>query len=280
MPFSQTATLRPQHTTGADLSLPSFYRVAHSEWIKLRSLRSTGWSYGVLCVLLAAFGVLIAAASGQAGDAAGSGELGADLAVTAATLGLVSGQLVIAIQGVLLMAGEFSTGMIASSFAAVPRRLPVLWAKVAVFGAFTLVVSFAGIVATFLLVAPILQAAGYTVDVASGEIWLRLLGGAGYLTLIGVIAVGVGALTRAPSAGIAVVLAASLVLPSIMTLFGGTWFGDLISWLPGLAGQEMFFWGASPVPSPFEPWQALLVMCGWSALALGGAAASLVRRDA
>jgi ABC-2 type transport system permease protein len=278
-PVSATTTTRrtPIPSRRAHVTFP---RVVRSEWVKLRTLRSTAWSYGLLFVLLVAFGLLIALTSAPYGDPSAPAQVGADLAVTAATLGLVSAQLVIAIQGVLLMAGEFSTGMIASSFTAVPGRLPVLWAKVLVFGGTTLVVTFAGIVATFLIAAPILRGGDYTVDVTNAETWLRLLGGAGYLTLIGVIAVGVGAVTRAPSAGIGVVLAASLVLPTFMTIFGGTWFGDLISWLPGLAGQEMFFWGASPVPSPFEPWQGFLVMCGWSTLALGAAAVTLVRRDA
>jgi ABC-2 type transport system permease protein len=269
---AESAT-RPPHLT--------FPGILRSEWIKLRSLRSTFWSFGIVFVLQIAFGLLIAAAVTSSGSGAGSpASVGADLAVTAATLGTVSAQLVISIQAVLLMAGEFSTGMINSSFAAVPRRLPVLWAKTLVFTAVTLVASLAGVVGTFFITLPILRGADYQVDVASGELWLRLFGGGAYLAFIGVIAVGVGAVTRVPAGGIAVTLGALLVLPSVLPLLATTWAGDLISWLPGLAGQELFFWGASPVPSPFEPWQALIIMCGWSALALAAAAVTLTRRDA
>jgi len=255
-----------------------FSGVLPSEWIKLRSLRSSWWSFGIVLALQVAFGVIFAIAVSPYGG--GDEASGADIAVSAATIGVIIGQLVVSIQGVLLMAGEFSTGQSLSSFLAVPTRLPVLWAKALVFGAVTLVTALTSTVLTFVIVAPILRDAGYLVDASSGELWLRL-GGAGiYLLLIGVIALGIGAVTRVPFAGIGITLGASLVIPSLLPLFGGTWAGDLISWLPGLAGQQLFFWGASPVPSPFEPAEALFVMLGWSVLALGAAAVSITRRDA
>ncbi len=47
--------------------------------------------------------------------------------------GYYLGQLLIGALGVLFVSGEYSTGMIRSTFAAVPKRLPVLWAKLLVF---------------------------------------------------------------------------------------------------------------------------------------------------
>jgi ABC-2 type transport system permease protein len=275
---SQPGRTTPPGHTSPPAAL-HFAGILRSEWIKLRSLRSTYWSFGIVFVLQIAFGLVVALAM-PFGVQSPTAADGANLAVTAATLGTVSGQLVISIQAVLLMSGEFSTGQILSSFAAVPHRLPVLWAKTVVFAAVTLFAAFSGVVTTFFLTAPILRGAGYQVDVASAELWLRLFGGGAYLALIAVIAVGVGAVTRAPASGIAVTLAVLLVLPSVHPLLATTWAGDLISWLPGLAGQELYFWGTSPVPSPFEPWQALMVMLGWSTLALAAAAVSLTRRDA
>ena len=49
--------------------------------------------------------------------------------------------------GVLMMSGEYSTGMIRSSLTAVPRRLPVLWGKLAVFAGMIFAVS---LVASFI----------------------------------------------------------------------------------------------------------------------------------
>ena len=54
--------------------------------------------------------------------------------------GYYLGQLLIGALGVLFVTGEYSTGMIRSTFAAVPKRLPVLWAKLVVFVAVTAVV--------------------------------------------------------------------------------------------------------------------------------------------
>jgi ABC-2 type transport system permease protein len=273
------ATIENMSAPAAPARALTFPAVVRSEWIKLRSLRSTSWSLAIVFVLQVAFGLIIAVATAPYGEGS-TPAAGADLAVTAATLGTISAQLVISILAVLLMAGEFSTGQILSSFAAVPRRLPVLWAKTLVFAVVTLLTSLAGVVATFLVTSPILENGGYQVDVARGELWLRLFGGGAYLAFIGVIALGVGAVARVPAAGIAITLGALLVLPSLLPLLGGTWAGDLLGWLPGLAGQELFFWGSSPVPSPFTPGEALLVMCGWSALALAAAAVTLRRRDA
>jgi ABC-2 type transport system permease protein len=200
-----------------------FSGVLGSEWIKLRSLRSSWWSFGIVLVLQVAFGVIFA------------------IAVSATTIGVIIGQLVVSIQGVLLMAGEFSTGQSLSSFLAVPTRLPALWAKALVFGAVTLVTALTSSVLTFVIVAPILRDAGYLVDASSGELCLRLGGAGVYLLLICVIALGIGAVTRVPFAGIGITLGASLAIPSLLPLFGGTWAGDIISWLPGLAGQQLFF---------------------------------------
>ena len=107
-----------------------------------------------------------------------------------------------------------------------------------------------------------------------------MAGGALYLALTGVIALGIGALTRSVPGGIAATLGVILVLPSVLRLIPARWAADLMAWLPGVAGQELFFWGHSVLQSPFDPWQALLVMLGAVGIAVAGSAVALVRRDA
>ncbi len=59
-------------------------------------------------------------------------------------VGVQLAQLAIGVLGVLVISGEYSTGMIRSSMCAVPRRLPVLWAKAAVYALVTLALMLPG----------------------------------------------------------------------------------------------------------------------------------------
>jgi hypothetical protein len=115
-------------------------RVLRSEWIKLWSLRSTRWSLaaGLLGLLL---GIVVAIF-----DMSRWSTLPLDTrlhykSVDTALIGWHLSELAIGVLGVLVITGEYSTGMIRSTFMAVPRRLPVLWAKVLVFATVVLVLS-------------------------------------------------------------------------------------------------------------------------------------------
>jgi ABC-2 type transport system permease protein len=61
----------------------------------------------------------------------------------------------IGVLGVLVISGEYSTGMIRSSFMAVPRRLPILWAKLLVFSAVTFALMLVSTVISFYAVQAI-----------------------------------------------------------------------------------------------------------------------------
>lgn len=277
----------PAQTTTAGSRLPGpirpaaagpmrFHGILLGEWIKLRSLRSTVWTFSIIVLVQLAFAVLMATTM----TTAATGSAATNLAVIAATLGLVAAQLAIAVQGVLLTGGEYSTGQIRSSLTAVPTRLPVLWAKALVFFLLTFVAGFVAILTAYLAALPILSSAGIHPDAGDTALWLRMAGGALYLALTGVIALGIGAVTRSVPGGIAATLGVILVLPSVLQLVPAQWAADLMSWLPGVAGQQLFFWGNSVLASPFEPWQALLVMLGAVAAVVGPAAVLLMRRDA
>src|SRR5262249_43482323 len=134
-------------TTSATVAIPELReygrvtqaRVVVSEWTKLHSLRSTRWSLGVGVLLTVAFPVIFATVTAthwahmSAHDRADRHPL--DIALA----GVNVAQLAIAVLGVLVITGEYSTGMIRSTFLAVPKRLPVLWAKTGVFAVVTFV---------------------------------------------------------------------------------------------------------------------------------------------
>ncbi|WEO77100.1 ABC transporter permease [Cryobacterium sp. SO2] len=257
-----------------------FTGILRGEWIKLRSLRSTAWTVVIIVVVQLAFAILMALTMTEPADGTATRDAATNVAVISATLGLVAAQLAIAVQGVLLTGGEYSTGQIRSTLTAVPTRLPVLWAKAIVFFVLTFTVGFAAILIAYLAALPILSGVGIRPDAGDPTLWLRMAGGALYLALTGVIAMAIGAITRSVPGGLAATLGLILVLPSVLQLIPAEWATDLMSWLPGVAGQELFFWGNSVLASPFEPWQALLVMLGAVGVVVAGAAVQLVRRDA
>lgn len=274
-----TVTTSPAHSSAhhvSDVRL-SAVGILRSEWIKLRSLRSTVWAYAVILLLQIAIGLLVISVTvgrneGRNGvplaDIPGLGILGA-------TAGVLFAQLVVSVLGVLVISGEYSTGQIRSSFAAVPKRLPVLWAKAAVFFVVTFVVSFVGILIAYLVTAPILAGAGISSNLFSSDVFVPLLGAALFLSLIGVLAMGIGAILRSTAGGIAAALGLLLVVPVIFQLIPADWSASIVDWLPGSAGQAIY--DASAV---FDWWQALLIMLGWIVIAFAAAAVLMRRRDA
>ena len=124
-----TATLT--YERAAATGRVTFPRVLRSEWIKLRSLRSTVWSFAIVIAVSAGLALLMGLGI-PAADGAVPADTQTTLVLQASLFGVFFGQLVIAVLGVLVISGEYSTGMIRSTLTAVPRRLPALWAKAVV----------------------------------------------------------------------------------------------------------------------------------------------------
>lgn len=105
---------------------PTAARLLTSEWIKLRTLRSTWWALALSIVLMVAMAMSRTASIAQVPEAAGLVE-----GSVYVTSGAALAQLVFCVLGVLAVTGEYATGQIRSSLAAAPTRVPVLWTKLA-----------------------------------------------------------------------------------------------------------------------------------------------------
>jgi ABC-2 type transport system permease protein len=254
--------------------------VLRSEWTKLWSLRSTWITLGLGLVFLLAFGLISAAryrsniTSGQPLDP----DFADATAVGLSLFGTNFTQLALGVLGVLVAAGEYSTGMVRSTLAAVPRRLPVLWSKSAVFGLVALVVGVVGVFAAFLFGSAIVSGTPAAMTLSHPDVVRSLLGAGLYLGLIGVLGVALGALLRSVAGGISVLVAALMLIPGLISLLPKTWQADIGPYLPSNAGQSMF--ALTHDSTSLSPAAGLLVFLGWTALALGGAAVRLVRSDA
>src|SRR6201997_4986673 len=123
-------------------------RVIVSEWTKLHSLRSTRWSLLAAVVLTIGLPAIFAAVTSSHWGSMSPHERADRHPLDIALAGINLSQLAVGVLGVLVITGEYATGMIRASFTAVPKRLPVLWAKIIVFG----------VVAFLLMLPPVLIA--------------------------------------------------------------------------------------------------------------------------
>ncbi|MEU1405470.1 ABC transporter permease [Streptomyces sp. NPDC005728] len=254
-------------------------RVLASEWVKLWSLRSTWITLGLGLFFLVVFG-LIAASRYKA--LVGSPRMDRDFAhSTAVSLSLFGAnfsQLALGVLGVLVTAGEYSTGMIRSTLAAVPRRLPVLWSKATVYGLVALVVGTLGAFVAFLCGSGIVSGTPAAMGLTHAGVVRSLLGAGLYLGLVGVIGTTLGALLRSVAGGISVLVAVLMLIPGLVSLLPSSWQSDISPYLPSSAGRAMF--ALTHDATALSPLAGLLVFLGWTALALAAAAYRLVRSDA
>ncbi|MFE4974460.1 ABC transporter permease [Kitasatospora sp. NPDC056651] len=255
-------------------------RVLRSEWAKLWSLRSTWITLGLSLLFLVGFG-LIAAYQFKSRMTSGR-PMDRDFA-NASTLSLSLfgtnfAQLALGVLGVLVAAGEYSTGMIRSTLAAVPRRLPVLWSKAAVYGLIALVLGTAGVFAVFVADSGVLSGTRAAMTLSDAGVVRGLLGAGLYLALVGVIGVALGALLRSVAGGIAVLVATLMLVPGLTSLLPSSWQNHISPYLPSHAGEAMF--ALQHDSTTLSPTAGLVVFLGWTVLALVAAAVRLVRTDA
>lgn len=170
--------------------------VTRSEWTKLWSVRSTGWTLLALVVATIGFGVLVCwGTESHVGDMSVGQRTDFDAASTSLT-GLAFGQLAIAVLGVLLITSEYSTGGIRTSLTAVPRRLRLLSAKTLVFAVVSLVVGLITSFAAFLCGQAVLALAGLQTGLGDPGVVRAVVGGGLFIAASGLFGLALGALLR------------------------------------------------------------------------------------
>lgn len=255
-------------------------RVLRSEWAKLWSLRSTWITLALGLLFLLAFGLI---ASLRYKSMSGSGQhMDPDFAdataYSLALFGVPFSLIALGVLGVLTASGEYTSGMIRSTLGAVPRRLPVLWSKAAVYGVVAFVVGVVGAVIAFLISSGILSGTAAAMGISASGVVRGLLGAGVYLGLVGVIGVALGTLLRSTAGGISALVATFLLVPGLMSLLPASWRTHITPYLPSNAGESIF--ALHNTTGHLSNGAGLLVLLGWTALALGGAAYRMVRSDA
>jgi hypothetical protein len=253
-------------------------RVLRSEWTKFRTLRSTTYVVLAAVVLQIGIGLLVPWANARH-SAQWDVRQRLDFDPAALSLGgIFLAQLAVGVLGVLAMSGEHATGMIRATLAAVPRRLPVLWAKAAVFAGAVLALTTGAALGSFLVGQIPLASRHLGAPVFSSASLEAIAGAALYLTLIGLLGVALGGLLRNTAAGIASLVAFVLVIPVVVQTFPQTWRDHVEKYLPGSIADSMIT--AAHDSGSLSRWAGFGVLAAYVAVTFVGAAVVLLRRDA
>jgi ABC-type transport system involved in multi-copper enzyme maturation permease subunit len=194
-----------------------------------------------------------------------------------ALAGVNVAQLAIAVLGVLVITGEYSTGMIRATFIAVPKRLPVLWAKTLVFAVVTLVLMLPAVVIAFFASRSILSRHHASYAWSHPHVARAVIGAALYLVAVAVLSLALGAIVRNTAGGISAFAAVFFVLPPLMNVLPTSWNNAISPYLPTNAGRAILT--IRPEAHTLAPWTGLGLLCAYAAATLAVAAVLLVRRD-
>ncbi len=256
----------------------AFHRILISEWTKLRSVRSTKWSLVAAFLLTIAFPVIFSFVTRSHWGSMSPSEQASRHPLDIALAGVNVAQLAIAVLGVLLISAEYSTGSIRSTFTAVPRRLPVLWAKVLDYAVVTFVLMVPAVLVSFFASQAIVHSIPQlTISFTQAGVARSVLGGALYVVLVGIFALAIGAIVRNTAGGIATFAAIFFVLPPLMFTLPTSWNNAISQYLPSEAGRQVF--ALHHAAHTLTPLTGGLVLAAYCAAALVIAAVLLVRRD-
>ena len=243
-----------------------FREAARMEWIKLRSLRSTRW------VLLGGMAATVAL-----GVVAGFNTRSVTGDPTSNVLaGIILGQVITGVLGVLVMTSEYSSGLIRVTFAAMPRRGLVLAAKAFVFGLVCLVAGEIAVFASFLGGMAALRSSVPHPSLGDPAVLRAVLMTGAYLALTGLAGLGIGAILRHGAAAVGVLVGGLFVLP----LIAGAASHAVGPFMPELiAGNSLA--AVKPVSGfTWSPWLELAIVAAYSAALLAAGGWLLIRRDA
>ena len=263
---------------------PGLRDALRAEWTKLRTSPGTIW------LLLAIIVVTVALSAAAAAVTRCSGVVSPGCAQDPAKISLTGvdlSQAVVAILAVLVVSGEYSTGMIRTTLAAMPRRSTVLTAKAAVVTGLVVAAGTIAVLGSLLAGRLLLPGNGFTgahgfapLSLGDGPVLRAAAGSVLYLALIGLLSLGIATAVRESAVAIGLVLgllylayiiAAAVTNPALHR--------HLLQAAPMIAGLDIQATTALR-GLPLSPWAGLGVLAAWAAGALLTGGLLLRFRDA
>ncbi|MEW1657729.1 ABC transporter permease [Streptomyces sp. NPDC093707] len=240
-----------------------------AEWTKIRSVRSTVWTLGVMVALIVGVGLLAAAALS---------DVTVNPRIAFGFFSVMLGTLCIIPLGVLVVSSEYGTGMIRTTMTACPSRARVLGAKAIVFFLLAFVVT---TLATTIVALAMAGIAGGRMP--SVDEWLRATVGAGlYVSMLGLLSLALGSLLR-HSAGAISAMFGVVLLPMLLAIFmlgapSMRWLTEgLINY--SIPNSLATLYGMSFLDSGPHGWTPLLILTVVAGVVLGAAFLVQEQRD-
>jgi ABC-type transport system involved in multi-copper enzyme maturation permease subunit len=273
---ASTITTQPP-ATRPTFRAARFTDVLHSEWTKVRTVRSTIWTLVAAAVLGIGLGALISAiAAHHYSTGSASNRLTWDpTSISSAGMGIA--QLAIGVLGVMLITSEYSTGAIAGTLAAVPRRERLLAAKALVLFALLYVFIEIIVFAAFFIGQALISGHAPTATLGDPGVLRALLGSGLYGAGIGLLGLAFGTILRSAAGAISLLVALLFVLPGIAAALPASVEHTIEKFWPTGAGSQI---GAVvPTAHTLSPWAGLGVFVGFLAIVSAAALILMKRRD-
>ncbi len=255
-----------------------FRDVLLSEWTKLRSVRSTLWTLAVTVIAGVGLGALVSDLNAAHYASAGLLDRLTFDPARVSLSGMLFAQLAIGVLGVLVMSGEYGTGTIRATLAAVPRRLVVLSAKAAVFSLIAFVAGEVLSLTAFLVGQAILAGRAPSTTLADPSALRAVIGCGCYLTALGLLSLGLATIVRHTAGAISTFVAVLFVLPVIADALPSSLSVHIDKFLPANIGIAML--SMHPPGLTLAPWTGFALLCAYAVGTLAVGALLLVRRDA
>jgi ABC-2 type transport system permease protein len=257
-------------------------RALRAEWAKARTLPGTGWL--LLCAV--AVTVAVSAATSAATSCTSSAACHPDITQLSLT-GTDVGQAVVAVIAVLAVTGEYATGMIRATLAAMPRRSVMLTAKAIVVTTLALAAGTLAALGSLLAGRLILPGQGYTpahgypdLSLADPAVLRATAGTVLYLALIALLSLGIATAVRDAATAVGTVLGLLYLFPVLgLAVSSPVWHRHLQQIAPMTAGLEIQD-GTGLSHLPISPWAGLGVLAAWAATAFLVGGLLLRLRDA
>lgn len=251
------------------------------EWAKLRTVRSPWWTLLAAVVAMLGIATLVSEITvHQWATTTPANRVLFDPLETSVS-GAFFAQLAVGALGVLAVTTEYSTGMIRSTFAAVPQRGTLLVAKATVLFVVTVFVGIAASFASFFTTQAILSTnaeGDLGISITEPGALQTVLGAGLFLALMGLFGLAIGALLRRSNGAISALFGLTLLLPVLMQLLPAAIKDNVTKYLPSEAGTAIY--RHIQQPHTLAPAAGLLVLGTYTAIALSVAVVILKRRDA
>jgi ABC-2 type transport system permease protein len=271
-------TLDATEATHASARMVLLPAVMRSEWMKLRSVRSTIWSLVATVGITVGLGVVFCFAYTRRFDQLGLRERLTFDPTAQSLRGLFLAQLAIGVLGVLVMSSEYATGGIRTTLTAVPQRRAVLAAKALAFGPVAVIVTMLAAFIAFFAGQAVLKSKQLGVSLSDPHVLRAVLGAGVYLAFVALLGLAIGAIVRRTAGAIATLVGAVLVLPLLAQALPSPWNNDIARFLPGGLGAALF--SVRPSADRLSPGAALIVAFVWLVATFVIAAILISRRDA